>query len=164
MEIKVSNAVSLFKENGHDLKGLMTLLYNAVLSEIISQNPMVDVSSPALHSISIEISQMKGQAMGIIRRSFEEFHPNPETAKARIAQFNQEYKELKELEQKIGEVSFWTVLLQKNKDINKYIRRKKELQEETISVVELINIAFYKFTQINGTQKQFFDFVRKFTE
>ena len=49
-EIKVSSAVSLFKENGHDLKGLFQLYINAVsadkYSSVSSTTSVVNEYSP----------------------------------------------------------------------------------------------------------------------
>ena len=36
-----------------------------------------------------------------------------------------------------------------------YLRQKEEIESMMISLEDLLQIAFYKFTQVCGTQKQF---------
>ena len=110
------------------------------------------------------VSDNKALLTNYMNSTIKQFHPDNELAAARIAQFNQEYKELKEMSEKIKEVSFFTVLTRSNKKINAYIRRKKEIESENISFEELLNVAYYKFTQVNGTLKQFKDGFSRFLE
>ncbi len=161
MEIKVSAASSLFKETGHDLRGIFNLFYNAVyayynLTSINMQNTD-DYGVAAL-------TDARELVISSINTALENFHPDAEKAAARISQFNQEYKELKEMGEKINDVSFWKIIFRSDKQINAYIKRKREIESETISVEELLNVAYYKFLQVNGTFKQFKDGLVRFLE
>ena len=154
MEIKVACTSSLFKENGHDLKGIFTLFYNAVYAYF-------SLATMNMHNICdqecclVQLSDNRELVAGCILKTLETFQPDLEAAASRVSQFDREYKELKEISEKIKEVHFLTILTRADKKINAYIRRRKEIEEETISLKELLNVAFYKFTQVNGTRKQF---------
>ena len=161
MEIKVASASSLFKENGHDLKGIFNLFYNAVYACI--SLPVVNMHHTEEYGV-VPLTDNREFVSGYIGSALENFHPDAEKAAARIAQFDQEYKELKEMSEKIREVNIWTILTRSNKQINAYIKRKKEIESETLTIEELLNIAFYKFSQVNGTLKQFKDGVKRFLE
>lgn len=154
MDIQVACASSLFKENGHDLKGIFNLFYNAVYAYV--SVAVVDMHKMRDSDYSVnQISDNREFVSHLIGEVLENFSPNKESAASRIAQFDQEYQELKKLGKKIKEVSFWTVLTRSNKQINAYIKRRKEIENETISLEELLNVAYYKFLQVNGTFKQF---------
>ena len=165
MDIKVASASSLFKENGHDLKGIFNLFYNAV-SQCISINTIdaYCTGGEMLFGGKPVVPDDREFLTGCIIHALENFHPDLEKSASRIAQFNQEYKELKEMSAKIKEVSFWTVITRSNKQINAYIKRKREIESETISLDELLNIAYYKFSQVNGTFKQFREGFNRFLE
>lgn len=163
MDIKVACASSLFKENGHDLKGIFNLFYNAVYNGCCLAVVSMHNSEGADYSLA-PIADNRELVAGFIGSALEIFHPDVEKAASRIAQFNQEYKELKEMSEKINEVSFWTVITRSNKQINAYIRRKREIEGETLTIEELLNIAYYKFSQVNGTFKQFKDGMKRFLE
>lgn len=159
MDIRVASASSLFKENGHDLKGIFNLFYNAVYA-------CISLTVVNMHNTEelAPLTDNRELISGYIGSALENFHPDVEKAASRIAQFNQEYKELKEMSEKIREVNIWTILTRSNKQINAYIKRKKEIESETLTIEELLNIAFYKFSQVNGTLKQFKDGVKRFLE
>lgn len=152
--MKVAYASSLFKENGHDLKGIFNLLYNAIDSYVASRY----IHSDVYRAYTSDTGLIIGSMMDAISK----FHPNLEAAEARIVQFNQEYKELKEMSDKINDVSFLKRLFRS--DVKAYIVRKRAIENETITIDELLNIAYYKFTQVNGTFKQFKDGLVRFLE
>ncbi len=160
MDIKVASASSLFKENGHDLKGIFNLFYNAVYAYI-------SLTVVNMHTEEYGIASLTDNrelVSGYIGTALENFHPDVEKAASRIAQFNQEYKELKEMEQKINEMRRWKTIFRSFKQIKAYIKRKREIESETVTIEELLNIAYYKFSQVNGTFKQFKDGMKRFLE
>lgn len=154
MEINVACASSLFKENGHDLKGLFNLLYNAVYA-YVGRTVINMQNTPDADYCLMPIPDNRELVANYISSALENFQPDIEKAVSRIAQFNQEYKELKEASEKIREVSLWTIFTRSNKQINAYIKRKREIENETITIAELLNVTFCKFSQVNGTLKQF---------
>lgn len=163
MEIKVACAASLFKETGHDLKGIFNLFYNAVYNGCSLTIVSMHNADGTDYGLA-PIADNREFVVGIINSAMESFHPDVEKAASRIAQFNQEYKELKEMSEKINEVSFLTVITRSNKQINAYIKRKRGLENETIDVSDLLNVAYYKFSQVNGTLKQFREGFSRFLE
>lgn len=149
MEISVARASSLFKENGHDLKGIFTLFYNSIYDFVLVVVPH------SQSELNPSVVYDHDWVIEYVANALKDFVPDVKKAENRIAQFNQEYAELKELSSKIKEVSFWSLLTRSNKRINVYIRRKREIEDETISLDELLNVAYYKFLQVNGTVRQF---------
>lgn len=161
MEIKVSAASSLFKETGHDLKGIFNLFYNAVYTYYSLM--VVNMQNTDDYNVT-QLTDARELVISNINTALEKFHPDVEKAAARIALFNQEYKELKEMEEKFNKESRWKMILRFNKQIKSYIKRKREIESETISLDELLNIAYYKFLQVNGTFRQFKDGLLRFLE
>lgn len=158
MYINVSVASTLFKENGHDLKGIFQLFYNAVTTDYLNKTCVVN-NAPSLDgnyttsigSYDLDRIHIKGH----IADALENFAPNVEFAQKRIQQFDEDYKKLRELTEKLGNYGFWTILFRTNKRVRVYLRQKEEIEAMKISIEDLLQIAFYKFTQVCGTQKQF---------
>ena len=137
------------------------MFYNAVYDVSLLTIPH---SATELNHEMQAVSDNKALLTNYMNSTIKQFHPDNELAAARIAQFNQEYKELKEMSEKINEVSFLTVITRSNKQINAYIKRKRELEKETIDVSDFLNVAYYKFSQVNGTLKQFREGFSRFLE
>lgn len=164
MKIKVSNAVSLFKENGHDLKGILTMLVNAISAEVCypAITPRELAISPVIDTVTI--IEGKKVVYGLIEEALDKFQPDLEKASQRLQNFQKDYHELKVIDAYFENMGFWQLLFKRGKRRKYYRERRRELQEMRISVEELLNISFYKFSQVNGTLKQFKDGVKRFLE
>lgn len=151
MDIKVSAASSLFKENGHDLRGIFTQLSNAISFDFEIGSYFV----ANVHMDSLAIVETRKMTYDIIKEALEDFQPDLEKAEEEIKKFQQNYKELKEIEAFFENMGFWKFIFDRGEQRKKHQKRLKELQEMTVSVQTLLNVAYYKFSQINGTKKQF---------
>ncbi len=156
--LNVSAAASLFKENGHDLKGIFQLFYNAVSNDYYRKcssvsNIGIDCSSGFNYPVFDE--------GGIVRinilSALENFVPDLDYAEKRLAEFNEDYKKLKELSTKIKPYGFWAIIFRRNKLLREYLEQRDEIEAKEVSLDELLQIAFYKFQQVRGTKKQFID-------
>lgn len=168
-EIKVSSAVSLFKENGHDLKGLFQLYINAVsadkYSSVSSTTSVVNEYSPYGGFLSPwELFEYSGRIKQDISNALEKFTPDAEKGEKRILKFYEDYKRLKELSEKIRPYGFWKILFRANKQLRKLLEEKEEIENMKISLVELLQVVFFKFTQVRGTKKQFVEGFNRYLE
>lgn len=156
--LKVSTAASLFKENGHDLKGVFQLFYNAVTEDYFRNfgavtNISLDGSTHMEYPMSNDFSTVRANILAAL----ENFVPDSKYAQERLAEFNEDYKKLKELSSKIKPYGFWAVVFRKNKVLRDYLKQRDEIEAKEISINELLQIAFYKFLQIGGNKKQFIE-------
>ncbi len=157
-KLNVSTAASLFKENGHDLKGIFQLLYNAVTSDYYRKNSAVsNMSLDGSSGINYPLWDDGCIVRVNILTALEKFVPNLDYAQARLVEFNEDYKTLKELSVKIKPYGFLASLFRTNKELRKYLEQKDIIEAKEVSIDELLQIAFYKFQQVRGTKKQFVD-------
>lgn len=163
--LNVSTAASLFKENGHDLKGIFQLFYNAVSSDYYRKNSAVsNVSLDGSSGINYPVFDDGCVVRGNILSALEKFVPDLDYAEKRLAEFNEDYKKLKELSTKIKPYGFWAIIFRRNKVLREYLEQRDEIEAKEVSLDELLQIAFYKFQQVRGTKKQFVDgFTRNLT-
>ncbi len=148
MEIRISDASSLFKENGHDLKGIFNLLFSAMI--VNEWHPGLEISISEVSFIAA-----RKYICDEIRQFLSGFKPDLKAAEERVQQFHKEHAELKEINAYFQNMSLKEFLFSHNKKRKAFKKRAQELRDMTISVEELLNIAFYKFSQVNGTLAQF---------
>lgn len=166
-EIKVSSAASLFKENGHDLKGLYQLFLNAVSTDKFAgvQVPVVGEFSPYGACIShFDMVEISGSVKKEIKSALAEFTPSVEDGEKRVLKFYEDYKRLRELSDKIKPYGFWKILFRANKQLRKFLEEKEEIENMTISLNDLLQVAFFKFAQVRGTKKQFIEGFNRYLE
>lgn len=162
-QIKVSSAVSLFKEDGHDLKGLYQLFFNSVKSDVMNrmqpwgEHTVYETAPYGVFVDSYTMLKAADCATKEIENALADFTPDAALGEKRILKFNEDYKNLKELSGKIQPYGFWKILFRANKQLRKLLEEKEEIENMMISLVDLLHVAFYKFTQVRGTKKQFVD-------
>lgn len=168
-QIKVSSAASLFKESGHDLKGLYQLFFNAVTSDRMNS---MQATAQATYETSpygtflgaYDMVEYTGSAVREIKDALEKFTPDAALGEERILKFNEDYKKLRELSEKIKPYGFWKILFRANKQLRQLLEEKEEIENMSISLVDLLQVAFFKFTQVRGTKKQFVDGFNRYLE
>lgn len=167
MEIKVSSAASLFKENGHDLKGLYQLFLNAVSADKIASYPASIASDYGSYGMSLSpyvMVTVSGNVREEIKDALAEFTPNAEEGEKRILKFYEDYKRLRELSEKIQPYGFWKILFRANQKLREFLEEKEEIENMKISLNDLLQVAFFKFTQVRGTKKQFVEGFNRYLE
>ena len=162
MEVKISNASSLFKENGHDLRGICNLLFNAVLTEICTEGHISSVAAEVEESLLPLYAEYYDEAKEKLAEAVLVFECNQEKAEELISVFNKDYQELKAIDKKIEETGFWTLMFKDFKKFKTCYRRKREIYVKEISLNELLNVAFFKFSKKNGTKTQFVEGIKRF--
>ena len=162
MEVRISNASSLFKENGHDLKGICNLLFNAVLTEICSYGQISAVTAEIEEGLIPQYAEYCEKTKETLADAIEHFEVKLEKAEELISRFDKDYQELKAIDKKIEETGFWKLLFKDFRKFKTCYRRKRELCAKQVSLNALLNVAFFKFSQKNGTKQQFVDGVKRF--
>lgn len=163
----MSSAASLFKENGHDLKGLYQLFLNAVSSDKMAGFPAPYANDCGIYGTTLspyDLVQISGFVKKEIREALAKFTPDAEKGEKRVLKFYEDYKRLRELSEKIQPYGFWKILFRANKKLREFLEEKEEIENMKISLDELLQVAFFKFTQVRGTKKQFMEGFNRYLE
>lgn len=157
--VRVASASSLFQEKGLDARGIFTLMVNAVERENLSitylANPGSDYEN-TLNPSSVRFKDCRPSAINALLREVNEFKPDLVWAKKRITQFFVDHAKIKDLGTMMSQIGFWEMLFKRRKEYRALAHEKAEIENMSLSLQQLINVAFCRYHQATGKQASVF--------
>ena len=157
--VRVASASSLFQEKGLDARGIFTLLVNAVEREnmniVYFANPNSDYEN-TLNPASVRFNDCRISAISSLLRELSEFKPDLVWAKKRVTQFFVDHAKIKDLATMMSQIGFWEMLFKRRKEYRALSREKTEIESMSLSLQQLLDIAFCRYHQATGKQASVF--------
>lgn len=157
--ILVAKASAFFQEKGLDANGIFRLLFNALNREFVYYYSSADGIGGFPSTVDFPYTYLEAEfSISAVSMNISKFTGNLDFAKQRVEQFFADYKRLKSLDEKISQLGFWDYLLRRKNYVKEIFRERRKLLNMRITVVELLEVAYYKYTTENLGSKD--DFLR----